>query len=390
MSSSPDSPKSLRPRFRGSGYSRRSRARNLARLRSSAHKVNKASAAARLERRRRYSATGPRGQWSEWAFEAPTLSGRRRSTKCIQYTKTPIAVRAPRPRVRMSDGTLVSPPSTPPPPGLSEPEVAVWLRKRQLEEMQGSQLLLWEEGYERLGRLDDAHVFVRALPLTGARSPTSSTSEEPDVPTSSLSSPKSTVPKRLSLRAIIHSRSNPPFGLKREFDLDALRETIPEPLVGRDMSHHFDREKWLSKLQLSGDTRRASWPGAASSCNSKDPEADEGKAARMMDERSRPIKARGLQSMGVPMNLDYARASLPALAAIIMSDRVKRGDMIDLALPQPEAWPETVAYVYTGNTVFLSAKARENVIYLGGKMCNRPEESYGVEYMVSKNLAYHT
>ncbi|KAL6889413.1 hypothetical protein HDV57DRAFT_486838 [Trichoderma longibrachiatum] len=342
--------------------------RYLMRHRSSAHRVSKHSAAAELERRRRYSAVGPRDQWPNLA-----IAENRRRGNCVQYQTRPWFLP---PGARRSDGTLVSPPPTPPLPGLSEAELAAWRRKRQLEEMRDWQVFLWGRGWERLGRIDDAHVFVRALPLTGTRNPTASTtSEGPDVPTSSLSSPTSTVPRRLSLRAIVHSGTNPPFGLRREFDLDALRKTIPEPHHLENWSvgarRKFHREEWMSKVQLSSDTRRASWPGAASAPISKDPEAAERKAERMaarMDEPETPVRPRGLQSMGVPMNLDYARTCLPALAAIIMSDRVKRGDMIDLAMPQPEAWPETVAYAYTGSLAFFSNATKENVIYLGGKL----------------------
>lgn len=64
----------------------------------------------------------------------------------------------------------------------------------------------------------------------------------------------------------------------------------------------------------------------------------------------------------------YARAQLPALAAIMMSDRVRRGDTIELALPHPRAWPETVAYVYTGEEELLTEPVKENILYLGGKV----------------------
>jgi hypothetical protein len=51
-----------------------------------------------------------------------------------------------------------------------------------------------------------------------------------------------------------------------------------------------------------------------------------------------------------------------------MSDRVRRGDTIELALPHPRAWSETVAYVYTGEEVLLTEQVRENILYLGGKV----------------------
>lgn len=67
-------------------------------------------------------------------------------------------------------------------------------------------------------------------------------------------------------------------------------------------------------------------------------------------------------------DVQYARAQLPALAAIIMSGRVRRGDLIDLALPHPQVWPETIAYVYTGEAQLLTEQTKENILYLGGKI----------------------
>lgn len=60
-----------------------------------------------------------------------------------------------------------------------------------------------------------------------------------------------------------------------------------------------------------------------------------------------------------------------------MSDRVKRGDIIDLALPHPEAWPETVAYVYMGQLEFLTEETKANVIYLGGKIGKKHDRNWG-------------
>lgn len=67
-------------------------------------------------------------------------------------------------------------------------------------------------------------------------------------------------------------------------------------------------------------------------------------------------------------DLVYARTQLPVLAAIIMSDRVPRGDLIEIPLPFPRAWLETVAFVYTGNEEFATAQVKQNVLYLGGRV----------------------
>lgn len=70
---------------------------------------------------------------------------------------------------------------------------------------------------------------------------------------------------------------------------------------------------------------------------------------------------------GEELDLAYARAYLPALAALMMSGHVKTGDCIDLPLPHPEAWPQTLEYVYTGRGAPTEA-VRRNVVHLGGRI----------------------
>lgn len=67
------------------------------------------------------------------------------------------------------------------------------------------------------------------------------------------------------------------------------------------------------------------------------------------------------------LDLAYARSYLPALAALMLSGHIKTGDAIDLPMPHPEAWPQTLAYVYTGS-VELSEAVRQNILHLGGRV----------------------
>ena len=55
------------------------------------------------------------------------------------------------------------------------------------------------------------------------------------------------------------------------------------------------------------------------------------------------------------------------LAAIILSELVKPGDMVEVPLPHPRAWEDTVAYVYTGRNV-LTEPIKQNILYLGGSI----------------------
>jgi hypothetical protein len=67
------------------------------------------------------------------------------------------------------------------------------------------------------------------------------------------------------------------------------------------------------------------------------------------------------------IDIEYALHYLPVLAALMLSGHVRKYDTIDLPLPHPAAWRETVKYVYTyiGHRS-ISAAARENIQYLAG------------------------
>lgn len=147
------------------------------------------------------------------------------------------------------------------------------IRYMQLAEIQQSRLGLWEQGPRRFGRLEDADVFVRPLPLGRCRREIRSWSE--DLVTPSSASPSSALPssRRLSVRAIIHSKAHVPIGLKREFDLDALRATIPDPLPS-PQSPSVNREALLSSLWPSNGEQPAPCP-AESSDNEEDNEDGE-------------------------------------------------------------------------------------------------------------------
>ncbi|KAF3063367.1 hypothetical protein CFAM422_010029 [Trichoderma lentiforme] len=270
------------------------------------------------------------------------------------------------------------------------------IRRRHLADLQRARLKLWQQGTRRFGRLEDADVFVRPLPLTKSHENIGSPSRDPDTPSTVspfppfpssplpspvLPSPASTLSRRLSVRAIIHSKSHSPIGLKRDFDLDTLRATIPDPLPS-PRSPNFNPKALLSVLEPLNRKRKASCSPDSDSTNAsnngngnEDGEKESDEDAEMAAETmaspgpcKRPRVSAQPTCTVVPINVQYARAQLPALAAIIMSDRVRRGDMIELALPHPQVWPETIAYVYTGEAQLLSEQTKENILYLGGKI----------------------
>jgi hypothetical protein len=55
------------------------------------------------------------------------------------------------------------------------------------------------------------------------------------------------------------------------------------------------------------------------------------------------------------------------LAALLLSGYVRKGDKIDLPVPQPECWLDVMNYIYTGKGV-LTASMRANVLFLAGEV----------------------
>lgn len=51
----------------------------------------------------------------------------------------------------------------------------------------------------------------------------------------------------------------------------------------------------------------------------------------------------------------------------MLSGHIRKCDMIDIPLPHPEAWNETVSYVYTGCGE-MSEAVRMNITYLAGSV----------------------
>ncbi len=49
----------------------------------------------------------------------------------------------------------------------------------------------------------------------------------------------------------------------------------------------------------------------------------------------------------------------------MLSGHVRKGDTIDLPIPNPAAWRDTITYIYTGREEMGTA-AKENISYLAG------------------------
>ncbi|RDA82370.1 hypothetical protein CP532_5332 [Ophiocordyceps camponoti-leonardi (nom. inval.)] len=186
---------------------------------------------------------------------------------------------------------------------------------------------LWQRGLMDFGKVDDETFFVMPVSL---RQPTAVTEGD-----------------RLFISAVIHSKNRKSRGIKREFDLRQLRATVPEPLPS-PRSPNFDRDSLLAAAVTTEE-----WMVSPST------PVGRGLVLTTMGES---------QGNPVPIHRPHARAHLPVLASILMSNLVHGGDKIDLPMPHPRAWTETAAYVYTGEEEMLTEEVKENIRYLGGRI----------------------
>lgn len=49
----------------------------------------------------------------------------------------------------------------------------------------------------------------------------------------------------------------------------------------------------------------------------------------------------------------------------MLSGHVRKGDTIDLPIPHPEVWGDTITYIYTGRGE-MGMAVKENISYLAG------------------------
>ncbi|KAJ3496569.1 hypothetical protein NLG97_g2564 [Lecanicillium saksenae] len=209
------------------------------------------------------------------------------------------------------------------------------------ESFQKYRQLLWEKGRTQLGNRDAPHFNIAPVRL-------------PTTPVSSYDS--------ITIYTVVHSQGHSPIGLRRKFDRDMLTATVPQPLQ-TPSTPNFDRDELLSAIT---DTNKTLAAGRSK----------RGKKATSVKRNGR-AKQQMASSIpqGLPIHFAYARSHLPLLAAILMSTQVRIGDTIELPVPHPEAWAETLAWVYIGEEELATDKVRENVEYLGGRMCSAEENS---------------
>ncbi|KAK0664581.1 hypothetical protein QBC41DRAFT_233601 [Cercophora samala] len=203
-------------------------------------------------------------------------------------------------------------------------------------------------GHVFLGNGSEAQCFVSAVPLR-ISSGNSSVDDEDTVmkdETPEAPEPLHQLTVRVRVRPCALDRK--PFLLTRTFDMDMLRATVPEPSPVLEGPRRVSADARGRNL-LPTDRRRSSVVSTE--------EASPG-AENILQIRS---------GNTVPIHKPYACAFFPVLAALLYSKHIQPRDIVDLPLPYPQVWGQTVTHVYTGQGELTEA-IRQNILYLGGKV----------------------
>ncbi len=230
----------------------------------------------------------------------------------------------------------------------------------------GSQQLrddLRDWGHVYFGNVPISDCFVSAVALRRASDPST---DEGTPSRGRLLGGRNRITIRARVRPCALDRK--PFLLRRTFDMDELRATIPEMSPVSAGPRNSPNER-ASRSPLPASRRRSS--GTASAKHGPDHDR-----SHVQSTNTVPIRKPAHRQVPIfviasankcPLDLRYARAFFPVLAALLYSGHVKKGDIIDLPLPCPEAWTQTVTHAYTGRGELTDA-VKQNILYLGGKV----------------------
>ncbi|KAI1334224.1 hypothetical protein F5Y15DRAFT_402395 [Xylariaceae sp. FL0016] len=215
----------------------------------------------------------------------------------------------------------------------------------------------WDQTYYSNRQTADAFVIARSLP-------------EHANPLKGDDSSRLKVPNRHIIRTIIHpwQSGRQSFLIQRTFDTNQLMATVPDPLPWnyspRQTSTFGERH---ARQPVHSNTPHP--PPSSPRCRASSvrygttlsPSSLQLGCAQDLD-YGRMVRA----PEAIPIHLNYARATLPVLALLLMSGHVCKGDIMYLPVPHAGAWPATVWYAYTGQGELIEA-VKENILYLGGK-----------------------
>ncbi|OIW23952.1 hypothetical protein CONLIGDRAFT_674108 [Coniochaeta ligniaria NRRL 30616] len=228
------------------------------------------------------------------------------------------------------------------------------------------QLLVW--GHVYYGNAASADCFVVAVALRRPSDTPSVGKENDKSEPPADEKPGKASSSRVTIRARVRPRDieRKPFILQRSFDLDEIRSTIPDPPATPASARRESASVELLSPSAAVTPRSADFRRRASSTSSQGETLGDGKDGKdgVAESINRKL-IRGANAL--PMHITYARISLPVLAALMVSGHVRKGDIIDLPMPHPEVWPQTVAHVYTGQ-VELTEPIKQNILHLGGRV----------------------
>ncbi|KAK4204014.1 hypothetical protein QBC40DRAFT_8512 [Triangularia verruculosa] len=199
-------------------------------------------------------------------------------------------------------------------------------------------------GHVFLGNGSEAQCFVSAVSLRRSSGNSSPYDEDTTMKDGSPETPEPSSQLTVRVRVRPCALDRKPFLLTRTFDMDMLRATVPEP-----------SPVMAGPRRISADARGRN-PSPTSFLVST------GEASAGLDSI---LQIRGGNT--VPIHRPYACAFFPVLAALLYSKHIQPRDIIDLPLPHPEVWGQTVAHVYTGQGELTEA-IKQNILYLGGKV----------------------
>ncbi|KAI0861150.1 hypothetical protein F4860DRAFT_180032 [Xylaria cubensis] len=210
--------------------------------------------------------------------------------------------------------------------------------------------------WEDFGNAATADTFIIARSIRRNGSPTTGTSH----PFWEDESPKSELPNRLTLRAIIRPKApgRKTFLIQRNLDIDELRAAISSTLP--DLSDKSASPSQTSRKPL---PVLAKWSSNSRRSSTVLPSPQSSKIMSHSTDYEKLIR----DPKTIPIHTQYIMSTLPVLATLLTSGHIHNGDIVYLPVPHAESWGQTVRYIYTGNGE-LTVAMRENILYLGGRV----------------------
>ncbi|OBT67055.1 hypothetical protein VE03_04542 [Pseudogymnoascus sp. 23342-1-I1] len=235
---------------------------------------------------------------------------------------------------------------------------------------------LREYGHVYLGNVASADIFVRAMHSRvrsqnkGRRESVMSNNGDDDN--------YITIPQSDSDHVVIRARVVPfskerkPFLIQRRFSKADIEASRP-PAAEKSKEEREEKNGKSNAGSTKGDegaeneSQKKSALQVAPEEPASTPSPQPAPAAESLSPQKETPEptATGPKRRVMPIHRDYALKYLPILGAIMLSGYIRRGDTIDMPLPHPEAWSETVAYVYTGVGA-VSDAIKANVAHLAG------------------------